>query len=403
MHGWSFTVFCTMAVLVALILGMVSVPADAGWVTKTISDNSTNALGGKISGDFVLFTGRVEGPDDSQNRIYLYRISTGEKKTVGLPSVNMTITGPEISGEYATWFETPRVDFGPGTTGIAQNRVFLCSIRNGSAGIIDDTGNAWWPRIDRGKILWQNDVSEGLDTRIVLYDIDTGERKEVCTLPIVNPAAVLFNGDRIAYLGRNGLFLYSLTDNINTEVFRNNAGNVSNTGVSDYAMKGDYLVYTTRRITFEGQDKGSFKELFLYVISTGKTERIDPVSGTLLGSSQPPAGTERSPDISSPFTDGKRIGWVYTENSPRSSIVLCDPQTGAVEKISLDGIACDVSIDGDRIIWVESHFPSFHGDLVLAQEIPDSGEDMRAAAPGFSSCIGILALMGALMLLCRKK
>jgi len=372
-------------------------------MTKGVSENTTNALGGKISGDYILYLGGAEGLDQSQNKIYLYAIQTGDQKIVGIPSVNMTVTGPEISGEYAVWFETPVVDFDLNKTRTAPNRVYLYSLQNDSADILDAPGTAEWPKIDGGQVIWLNESDDSFNVGISLYDIGTGKSEEVCELPIVDPAGVLFDGDHIAYLNTEGLFLYSLANRANTTVFRNVFGNESGSDVGDYAMGGDYLIYLRHSANFEGPDKGVFDEPYLYSISTGETKQLDPTTGAFSNSSQSQAKAEKDLDISSPFTDGERIGWVYSENSPDSTIVLCDPKTGAVEKISVDGLADRVSMEGDRMTWVETHFPSFHGELIYAQESAGTTETMPVSTPGFAAGIGIAALLTALVLLAGRK
>lgn len=403
MHGRFFTAVCATAVFIALILCAVPVSADTNWMTKGVSENTTDALGGHISGDFILYLGEEGELDQSQNRIYLYAIGTGDQKIVGIPSANMTVTGPDISGEYAVWFETPVTDFDANETSTAPNRLYLYSLQNDSAEILDTPGTAEWPKIDGGQVIWMNESGDSLNISISLYDIGTGKSEQVCELPIVDPAGVLFDGDHIAYLADEGLLLYSLENKTNTTVFRNVFGNGSGTDVGDYAMGGDYLIYFRHSANFEGPDKGMFDEPYLYTISTGETKRLDPTTGAFLNSSQQTAKAEKNLEISSPFTDGERIGWVYSENSPDSTIVLCDPKTGAVEKISVDGQADHVSMEGDRMTWVETHFPSFHGELVYAHENAGTTETTPAATPGFSAGIGIVALLTALVLLAGRK
>ncbi|MDD4255076.1 MAG: hypothetical protein PHP59_06825 [Methanofollis sp.] len=315
----------------------------------------------------------------------------------------MTVTGPEISGEYAVWFETLITDFDPNKTSTAPNRVYLYSLLNDSADILDTPGTAEWPKIDGGQVIWMNESDDSFNVRISLYDIGTGKSEQVCELPIIDPAGALFDGDHIAYRADEGLFLYSLENKANTTVFRNVFGNESGSNVGEYAMGGDYLIYLKHSANFEGPDKGRFDEPYLHSISTGETKRLDPKTGAFSESSQPTAKAEKDLEISSPFTDGEQIGWIYSENSPDSTIVLCDPKTGAVEKISVDGLANDVSMEGDRMTWVETHFPSFHGELIYAHEDASTTETTPVSTPGFSAGIGIAALLTALVLLVGKK
>lgn len=401
MRGKFFTVICIPAIFIALILCATPVSADPGWVTTTVSENTTNALGGTISGEYIVFLAGAEGMDRSQNRIYLYAIQADERKIIGSPSANMTVTGPDVSGEYAVWFETPVEDFGTNETDTAPNRVYLYSLPNDSLEIIDTPGTAEWPKVDNGRVLWLNESSDSFNVRIFLYDIGTGKSEQVCELPIIDPAGVLFDGDHIAYLDSAGLHLYSLKTGANTTVFQNIFGNESGSDVGAYALGGDYLIYLRHTVNYEGSEKGMFDELYLYLIPTGETKRLDPVSGAFSESSKTPAEDEKSLDVSSPFTDGERIGWIYSENTPGSTILLCDPATGVVEKISVDGQADHLSLDGDRMVWVETHFPSFDGDLIFAQE--NAGSTETVPASGFGTGIGIGALLAAMVLLAGRR
>ncbi len=399
MHRKFFTAVCIPAVFIALILCASPASADTGWVTKGVSENTTSALGGEISGDFILYLGGAEGLDQSQNRIFLYSLLTGDQTIVGTPAANMTVTDPDISGEYAVWFETPVTDFALNETTVAPNRVYLYSLQSGSAEVLDTPGTAEWPKIDGDRVLWVNESDDSLDVGIFLYDIGTGKSEQACILPIIDPAGICFDGGRIVYQSTDGLFLYSLEAGENTTVFQNVFGNESGSDVEDYAMGGDYLIYFRHSVNYKGPDKGMFDEPCLYLISTGETKYLDPMTGAFSESSNTSTAEEKNLQISSPFTDGKRIGWVYSENSPGSTIVLCDPETGTVENIPVDGLASRVFLDGDRMVWVETHFPSFHGELIYAQENAGTTETV----PGFAAGIGIAALLTALVLLAGRK
>lgn len=397
------TAVCIPAICIALILCAAPAAAETGWVTEGVSENTTSALGGKISGDSILYLGGADGIDQAQNRIYLYSIRTGDQEVIGSPSVNMTVTGEDISGEYAVWFETPVVDFTLNETSAAPNRVYLYSLRNGSTNVLDTPGTAAWPKIDGDRVLWTDASGDSCTVTISLYDTGTGTSKAVCELPIVDPAGVCFDGGRIAYLGYDGLYLYSLDTGTNTTVFQNVFGNQSGSDVGDYALGGDYLVYFRHSVNYAGPDKGMFDEPYLYRISTGEAKRLDPITGAFADSSNVSATREKNLQIASPFTDGERIGWVYSENSPGSTIVLCDPRTGTVETIPVAGLASHAFLDGDRMVWVETHFPSFHGELVYAGEHAGTAETVPASTPGFAAGTGIAALLAALVLLAGRK
>ncbi|QSZ66127.1 hypothetical protein RJ40_00725 [Methanofollis aquaemaris] len=398
-----FTTVCIAALFIVLVLCATPVSADPGWVTTSVSENTTDALGGKISGEYIISLAGAEEIDCSQNRIYLHAVQTGERTIIGSPSANMMVTGPDISAEYAVWFETPIDDFGMNETSTAPSRVYLYSLRNGSAEIIDAPGTAEWPKIDGGRIIWLGESADLFNIPIFLYDIGTGKSEQVCELPVDDPAGVLFDGDHIAYLNSEGLYLYSLETRTNTTIFRNVFGNKSGSHVESYALGGDYLIYLKHTVTFEGPDKGTFDELYLYLLSTREKRLLDPATGTFLEPSKTPAEDKKDLKISSPFTDGERIGWIYSENTPGSTILLCDPEAGTGEKISVDGQVDDPFLDGDRMVWVETHFPSFHGDLIYAQKSISVTETVPASAPGFGTGIGIVALLTAMVLLAGRR
>ncbi len=403
MHRTFSKAVCIPAFFIVLFLFAIPASADSGWVTTTVSDNTTNALGGEISGDYIVSLAGAEGLDQSQNRVYLYAIPTGENKIIGSPSANMTVTDPDVSGEYAVWFETPIEDFSTDETDPAPNRAYFYSLRNGSAEVLDVPGTAEWPKIDGGRVIWLDESSDSLDVRVSLYDIGTGKSEPVCELSVIDPAGVCFDGDNIVYLSMEGLYLYSLETGANTTVFRNVFGNESGSDIESYALGGDYLIYLKHTVNFEGPDKGMFDEPYLYRISTGETRRLDPLTGGFSESSNTTAKDEKDLTVSSPFTDGERIGWIYSENSPGSTIVLCDPETGTVETVPVDGLATRLSLDGDRMVWVETHFPSFHGDLIYAQENVSATETAPASAPGFGTGVGMVALLAAVVLLAGRR
>jgi len=53
------------------------------------------------------------------------------------------------------------------------------------------------------------------------------------------------------------------------------------------------------------------------------------------------------------------------------------------------------------MVWVETHFPSFDGDLIFAQE--NAGSTETVPASGFGTGIGIGALLAAMVLLAGRR
>jgi uncharacterized protein with GYD domain len=381
MHRTFSKAVCIPAFFIVLFLFAIPASADSGWVTTTVSDNTTNALGGEISGDYIVSLAGAEGLDQSQNRVYLYAIPTGENKIIGSPSANMTVTDPDVSGEYAVWFETPIEDFSTDETDPAPNRAYFYSLRNGSAEVLDVPGTAEWPKIDGGRVIWLDESSDSLDVRVSLYDIGTGKSEPVCELSVIDPAGVCFDGDNIVYLSMEGLYLYSLETGANTTVFRNVFGNESGSDIESYALGGDYLIYLKHTVNFEGPDKGMFDEPYLYRISTGETRRLDPLTGGFSESSNTTAKDEKDLTVSSPFTDGEgSAGYIRRTHGIDDRPLRSGDRDG---RNGPGGRPGHPPVPGRRPDGVgRDALPVVPRDLIYAQENVSATETAPASAPG---------------------
>lgn len=81
MPGRLFTAVCTTAVFIALILCAAPVSADTGWMTEGVSENTTDALGGHISGDFLLYLRETGKLDQSQNKSIFTRYGPATRRS----------------------------------------------------------------------------------------------------------------------------------------------------------------------------------------------------------------------------------------------------------------------------------------------------------------------------------
>ena len=150
----------------------------------------------------------------------------------------------------------------------------------------------------------------------------------------------------------------------------------------------DSLLYS---MISEGDDKGVYYEPVLYTISTNKTESLNPKTGEI---SESVALVDQKTQLFSPFTDGEKIGWSYQDTESESKIILFDPASGNASTITATGTVGEIFLDGDKMIWTKTVFPSFRSSLVYAWENVTKEESMSTSTPGFSfiACFsGILA------------
>ncbi|MBN1431537.1 MAG: hypothetical protein JW931_02060 [Methanomicrobiaceae archaeon] len=113
-------------------------------------------------------------------------------------------------------------------------------------------------------------------------------------------------------------------------------------------MAGDYLIYFKHTTVFEGNDKGTYYEPCLYTISSGDTILLNPKTGEI---SKSLTYDDKKTSISSPFTDGKRVGWGYLKSETDSEIILLEPLTGDITIKTTEGSNSGIRLDGNRIVW----------------------------------------------------
>ncbi len=381
-----------IVLLIFLFLLPVAAAADSQWVNKDINLENESVNSGVISGDYIIFLTVGGGFNQSENRIKLYNISSEESKTVGIPSEGMTVTGEDISGDYAVWFETQAMeDFEINESDTKLNSVYLMEISENTTTILDLPGDAEWPKITGNNIFWSNSSENSFETEFYFYNITTGESKHILTTDSVSPAGIKVSEGAIAYENLTSLHIYNIESGKDTVVFEYEYSNESGSNIDSFDMSGDYLIYIKHSMISEGDDKGVYYEPVLYTISANKTESLNPKTGEI---SESVALADQKTQLFSPFTDGKRVGWSYQDTDADSKIILFDPAEDNVSIITASGTVEEVNIDNDRMIWTESFFPSFHSSLVYAEEDVTEEGNPSTSTPGFSfiACFsGILA------------
>lgn len=361
----------------------MSAPATAGsqWETKEINFENESVAGADISGEYVVFLTAGEKMDQSENRINLYQTGSGESKIIGYPSKGMTVTGEDVSGVYAVWFETPADLFDENSSDELPNSIFLMDIPENTTKILDLPGDAEWPKVSDGNVFWSNQSGDSFETGFYLYDIKTGKSEKVTAKNCVDPAGIVYANGNVAYQDQKSLQIYDIESGRDIIVFEFESTNESGSNVESFDMAGDYVIYTRHTVVLQGDDKGVYYEPCLYTISTGITEILDPKTGETSASV---TKDDKEISINSPFTDGKRVGWGYLKSETDSEIILIDPQTGNITSEITDGTIDSIRLDGNRMVWTVSHFPSFHSSLVYAEEPVAEEQDSSRSTPGFS-------------------
>lgn len=390
------------AIVISIIFISLSAPAMAGpqWETKEINFENESVAGGDISGGYIVFLTAEEQMNQAGNRINLYKISSGESTIIGVPSKGMTVTGEGVSGEHAVWFETQADLFEENASCELPNSVYLMDIPGNITQVLDLPGGAEWPKISDGNIFWSNQSGDSFETEFYLYDLSTGKSEKIAVKNCVDPAGIVYDSVKIAYQDQKDLLIYDIESGKDTVVFESEYTNESGSNVESFDMTGDYLIYLKHTTIFEGEEKGIYYEPCLYTISAGSTEILNPKTGEISASL---TKDDKKASITSPFTDGKRVGWGYLKSDSDSEIILLDPGTGNTTTKTTDGTVDSIRLDGDRMIWTVSHFPSFHSSLVYAEEKVAEEQGTPRPTPGFSLFAGTGAVLISIFLLRRKR
>lgn len=387
---------CRFNVLISvfLVLVLLAVPVSAGavWEAKEVPYENASVVSGEISGDYVIFLAS-KGFNLTDNRVVLYNTGTGEKSIIGTPSHGMSVTGEDVSGDYAVWVETPAPDFEEAETETKPNTIYLMNIPENSVNALSLPGTAEWPKISGETILWSNSSETSMDAELNIYDIKTGESKKVFSTN-GDDSGIIYDGENILYDNMTSLRIHNVKSGLDTAIFDYEHGNESASGVDSFAMAGDYVVYVKRTVVFEGDDRGTYYEPYLYTISTGKSQLLNPETGAFADSL---TKQEKESSINSPFTDGKTVGWGYLKKDYNSEIIMLYPETQKTSKIDVSGSVSNIRIDGNQMIWTVSHFPSFDETLYYSKESAKTEE--TPASPGFSAIVAFTGLTVSLFVI----
>ncbi|MBP2133678.1 hypothetical protein J2128_001632 [Methanomicrobium sp. W14] len=388
-------------VLLATAIFTVSAAAGPQWSLIEVYNNSSfSADSPEISGGNIIFLLANDNISSKGNDVAIYNISSETTAIAGTPAQNMTLTGDDISGNYAVWFETTGMEFtAPEDETDSRNTVYLMDLSDGTKTAPYLNINAEWPKISENSILYS--VENGLNTTLYTYIIPENRSEKIMSLnELFDPAGVRYDSGNILYAGEN-LSLYNISSRKNTVVCEFEAGiNNSNSAVSDYDMKGDYAVYFKNTVVFDDKDNkisGRFTEPSLYKISENKSYLLNPKTGNYTGSYSE-EDKKASEYISSPFTDGKNIGWVYSESLSESEIILFNPKTEETANVTIPKTASGACIDGDNMAVLKSDYPSFRSELVYAKKNAEKnnlsgGLTSGKTSPGFSAVMCIVSVL----------
>jgi hypothetical protein len=386
------------ALLIAVLIMIVPASAETAWENTEIPVENGSFTGGDISGNNIIFL-KSEGMNLTLNRICLYTTDEKETKIIGTPSPGMTVTGYGISGNYAVWFEEDGSIFDTNESLTKPNTIYLADIENNTKKALNLSPTAKWPKISGDRIFGSEDDENSYYDIANIYDIRTEESTPIPEINSIDSAGVIFESGNIAYQNLKGdLCIYNPESKENITVLVTEHSNISDSVVQYFDMAGDYVIYIKSKIVFEGTDKGSYDEPWIYEISTGKSSLISPLTGEFTDSL---TKDEKKATITSPFTDGKRVGFGLIKSESESAIILIDPVAGNSSVIRADGSVSGIKIDGSRMIWGRSIFPSFDQALVYAEEKEEKTES--TAAPGFTVIAGITGVLMSILVLNRKK
>ncbi len=391
-----------LAVVVGSLL-LLSVPASAGagWQTFEISDPGVDAIAGTVSGDYIIYTAAFGDAINlsTPRGVFLYSLESLETRVIGNSTSGMTLTGADISGSHAVWFEEQPLmpqDASAGPT--EPNRILLYSIPDDQASTIYVSENAEWPKISGSRIAWSDSEPDSVFSNITLYDIDTREKKALPGITVIGNSYAL-DGDYLAYQDAEteDLRLYSISSGSSTMISNRTKTDDSVKFVDSFALGGDHVIFIQRILVERGADKGIYRELYLFTISTGETRLISPLTGKFVDTA---SGEERTAYTEYPSADTERVAWAVAGDPGHAVIHVLDPATGDASSIKVASDVSFTSIDAGYIAWTDSTLGS-RGTLVFATEAP--GQETAASAPGFGVIGGLAAILALIGISSRRK
>jgi hypothetical protein len=385
-------------ILCACLLLLAPASAISGWTPQNISGSVPEPIAADVSGDYVVYSvAWGEAISSSTPRgLLLYAAETGETTVIANSTAKMTLTGGNIDGDSVVWFDEPQLLVDENESRGLYNSIYLYSISEGTTTKIYSSETAEWPKVSGNHILWSESPENTWVDALTVYDISEGAAQDLPDIRVDDPAAVLLDGDHVAYTDAvtKDLTLYDLSSGETTVVKTIVRTNTSFSNIEAAAMGGDYLLYLTRTVEGEGPTREETLTLSLYTISAKTTELISPTEG-LVAETEPK--TELAATVDSPFTDGTTIGWVLVTGVSTADFVTMTPAGDDPTLLAVDGDIAFPAIDGNRAVWVESKlFRNAH--VVLATRDAGTAATPTAApeptpAPGFGLTLHTIALM----------
>lgn len=395
---------CILGVFILLILISAPVSAESQWETASISDSNISAIAGVVSGNNIVYTAAFgEAINLSTPRgVFLYSTDTHDTKLIGTTPANMTLTGADISGDYIVWFEEPQMIFNISKEETGQNRIILYSLAEDSSSIVYSSEDASWPKVSGQQVIWSDTSGDSFTEYVTLYNISSDKTKVLPGISSSDGAGIGFDGENILYQDSKtlNLCLYNIPSEKNTIVSKHIYTNNSAVLADNYALGGDYVIFTNRIMNKTGPEKGISNELILYTISTGETKYIKSSTGEFVDKL---SKQEKSAIIGYPFADQNRVGWVDVTGISESVIKILNPVSGEVSSIHTDYFVAFPHLDEDSAVWGDST-----GGMILGTEntgkTPPVPATSEKAVPGFGFIGGLsaLAVVGGAVVLRRN-
>jgi hypothetical protein len=396
-------ILCTF--LCVLFLAAPPALAAGQWQTVTVPVDGLTPIAAQVSTDTIVFTAAAGDPmNQSIPRIVcLYSIPTGTLTRITGSVPPMSLTGAQISDTKLVWFEQP--EWIPNVTG-GPDRILLATIPQNTPQVIHTGDDAEWPKVSGNRVIWSGDVN-GSDYMqgIYLYDMTTGTSEVLPGITVLDAAATVLDAGTVAF--QDGismdLVLYDIATGNRSVVAREVRTDASATNIDSFAFSGNYVLFITRTLGLEKDDRGESKALFLYTLDDTTTRLISPVNGAFVNTL---TKEDKSATFDSPFTDGRRVGWVHVTGIGRSVIMVLDPESSEVSMLPVDSFVAFPSMDGSRIVYTTDGFGK-NSSLVLATKdegpSPGSRSPTPTSAPGFALFTVLSACSAAYIVSGMKK
>ena len=389
--------------ILAVCLLLCAPAAAAGnWTVESISGTTPEPIAADVSERTIVYSvAWGDAINSSTPRgILLCDAYTGKTTVLANSTDKMTLTGANIDGDYVVWFDEPQFLLDENETANLLNTIYLSSVSEGTTKEVYSSPTAEWPKVSGDTIVWGESPENSWTDSLVLYDISEGAAKDLLDIHVLDAAAVVLDGDIIAYqdMDTGDLTLYDIIANVTTVIAPAVQTNTTHAMVDDFAMGGDYVLYTTRTLTEDGKKRDETTTLSLYTISTNTTELLSPTKGLVEAAE---TKSELAATFDSPFTDGTTLGWVLATGISTSDVILTTPEGDDPTLIAIDGDVAFPAIDGNRVVWVQSKlFENSHVVLATQENTVTLPTDTPepTPTPGFG-----IAALGALAAIALRR